>query len=34
MRFYKGMDLDPEENKDWGEDIDEMLEEAEQLFGD
>ncbi len=34
MRFYKGMDLDPEDNKDWGEDIDEMLEEAEQLFGD
>jgi hypothetical protein len=31
MRFYKGLDR-PNQDKDWGDDIDEMLEEAEQLF--
>lgn len=32
MRFYKGLDSDPHQSKEWGEDIDEMLAEAEQLF--
>jgi len=27
-------DRDPAQEKDWGDDIDEMLEEAEQLFGE
>jgi len=34
MRFYQGLDRDPAQEKDWGDDIDEMLEEAEQLFGE
>ena len=33
MRFYAGSDL-PDEELPWGEDIDQMLEEAAQLFGD
>jgi hypothetical protein len=33
MRFYEGYDMDPtRETKDWGDDMDEMLEEAQQLF--
>jgi len=34
MRFYQGLDKDLDMEKDWGEDIDEMLEEAHELFGD
>lgn len=34
MRFYQGLDLGPEQEKPWGEDMDEMLDEAVELFGD
>jgi len=36
MRFYAGLDNDDPMNnqKEWGDDMDEMLEEAEQLFGE
>ncbi len=35
MRFYAGIDRDPmTEEKEWGEDMDEMLDDAAQLFGD
>ena len=34
MRFYKGLEQDPQASKDWSEDIDEMLDEASQLFED
>ena len=34
MRFYQGLDRDPLQEKAWGDDIDEMLEEAQELFGD
>ena len=33
-RFYKGMDLDPAQDKLWGDEIDQLLEEAGELFED
>lgn len=33
-RFYKGLDLPEGEPQDWGDDIDEMLDEAIEMFGE